>query len=134
MRRLPDAPRPARAGPGAGARHPLSDGNATAPDLWHPDRAHPLFRGGAGHRAAGLRRHRRARQIPDAGGGHRMIQAPDLPTWAAIIIALLVLGGSILTLVGALGLIRLPTFYARVHATTLGATADRKSTRLNSSH
>src|SRR3546814_20370831 len=61
--------------------------------------------------------------IPDAGGGHRMIQAPDLPTWAAIIIALLVLGGSILTLVGALGLIRLPTFYARVHATTLGATA-----------
>ncbi|MBB5705603.1 monovalent cation/H(+) antiporter subunit G [Sphingopyxis panaciterrulae] len=52
-----------------------------------------------------------------------MIQAPDLPTWAAIIIALLVLGGSILTLVGALGLIRLPTFYARVHATTLGATA-----------
>src|SRR3546814_11520915 len=101
MRRLPDAPRPARAGPGAGARHPLSDGNATAPDLWHPDRAHPLFRGGAGHRAAGLRRHRRARQIPDAGGGHRMIQAPDLPTWAAIIIALLVLGGSILTLVGA---------------------------------
>src|SRR3546814_19756298 len=61
--------------------------------------------------------------IPDAGGGHRMIQAPDLPTWAAIIIALLVLGASLLTLVGALGLIRLPTFYARVHATTLGATA-----------
>jgi len=52
-----------------------------------------------------------------------MIQAPDLPTWAAIVIGFLVLGGSALTLVGALGLIRLPTFYARVHATTLGATA-----------
>lgn len=52
-----------------------------------------------------------------------MIQAPDLPTWAAIVIGLLVLSGSILTLVGAFGLIRLPTFYARVHATTLGATA-----------
>ena len=52
-----------------------------------------------------------------------MIQAPDLPTWAAILIGCLVLGGSALTLVGALGLIRLPTFYARVHATTLGATA-----------
>src|SRR3546814_1562700 len=102
-------------------------------DLWHPDRAHPLFRGGAGHRAAGLRRHRRARQIPDAGGGHRMIQAPDLPTWAAIIIALLVLGGSILTLVGALGLIRLPTFYARVHATTLGATAGMAA-KIGSAH
>jgi len=52
-----------------------------------------------------------------------MMQAPDLPTWAAVIIGLLVLGGSVLTLVGAFGLIRLPTFYARVHATTLGATA-----------
>src|SRR3546814_20783466 len=52
-----------------------------------------------------------------------MIQSPDLPSVAAIIIALFVLGGSILTLVGALGLIRLPTFYARVHATTLGPTA-----------
>lgn len=51
-----------------------------------------------------------------------MMQAPDLPTWAAILIGLLVLSGSALTLVGALGLIRLPSFYARVHATTLGAT------------
>src|SRR3546814_13617467 len=52
-----------------------------------------------------------------------MIQAPDLPAWAAIIIGLLVLAGSAIALVGALGLLRLPTFYARVHATTLGATA-----------
>src|SRR3546814_20351579 len=113
MRRLPDAPRPGRAGPGAGARHPLSDGNATSPDLWHPDRAHPPFRGGAGHRAAGLRRHRRARQIPDAGGGHRVIEAPDLQTWPAIIIALPVLVGRIMTLVGATVLILLPASYAR---------------------
>src|SRR3546814_10348595 len=112
-------------GPGARAGHPLSDGDAVAPDLWHSDGAYAVFRGGAGHRAAGFCRHGRARQVPDAGGGHRMIQAPDLPAWAAIIIGLLVLAGRAIALVGALGLLRLPTFYARVHATTLGATAGR---------
>ncbi|SCW74568.1 multicomponent K+:H+ antiporter subunit G [Sphingobium faniae] len=61
-----------------------------------------------------------------------MMQAPDLPTWAAIIVGLLVLGGAALTLVGALGLIRLPGFYARVHATTLGATAGMAAILLGS--
>lgn len=51
-----------------------------------------------------------------------MMQAPDLPTWAAIIVGLLVLGGAAITLVGALGLLRLRNFYDRVHAPTLGAT------------
>lgn len=51
-----------------------------------------------------------------------MIQAPDLPLWAAIIVGLLVLSGSIITLIGAFGLIRLQSFYDRVHAPTLGAT------------
>ncbi|BAV66165.1 monovalent cation/H(+) antiporter subunit G [Sphingobium cloacae] len=61
-----------------------------------------------------------------------MMQAPDLPTWAAIMVGLLVLGGAILTLVGALGLLRLPSFYARVHATTLGATAGMTAILLGS--
>ncbi|MGB3319870.1 MAG: monovalent cation/H(+) antiporter subunit G [Sphingopyxis granuli] len=61
-----------------------------------------------------------------------MMQAPDLPTWAAIIVGLLVLGGAIITLVGAFGLIRLQTFYARVHATTLGATAGMAAILLGS--
>ena len=51
-----------------------------------------------------------------------MMQAPDLPLWAALITALLLLTGSLLTLTGALGLLRLRSFYQRVHAPTLGAT------------
>src|SRR3546814_5313621 len=97
------AARAARPGPGARAGHPLSDGDAVAPDLWHSDGAYAVFRGGAGHRAAGFCRHGRARQVPDAGGGHRMIQAPDLPAWAAIIIGLLVLAGSAIALVDRKG-------------------------------
>ncbi|MBY0341219.1 MAG: monovalent cation/H(+) antiporter subunit G [Rhodocyclaceae bacterium] len=50
-----------------------------------------------------------------------------LPAWAAIIvIGMLVLGGAIV-LIGALGLMRLPTFYQRIHGpaitVTLGAGA-----------
>ena len=52
-----------------------------------------------------------------------MIQAPDLPTWAAILVGLLVLGGAAITLLGAAGLLRLHSFYERVHAPTLGATS-----------
>ncbi|HWV61664.1 MAG TPA: monovalent cation/H(+) antiporter subunit G [Sphingopyxis sp.] len=52
-----------------------------------------------------------------------MIQAPDLPLWAAIIVGLLVLGGASITLIGAAGLLRLHSFYERVHAPTLGATS-----------
>ena len=51
-----------------------------------------------------------------------MIQAPDLPTWAALIVALLVLAGAGITLIGSLGLIRLKTFYDRIHPPTLGST------------
>ena len=51
-----------------------------------------------------------------------MTQAPDLPLWAAILVALLLLVGAGLALTGSLGLLRLPSFYQRVHAPTLGAT------------
>jgi multicomponent K+:H+ antiporter subunit G len=51
-----------------------------------------------------------------------MIQAPDLPVWAALIVALLVLAGAVFALIGSLGLIRLGSFYERVHAPTLGTT------------
>ena len=46
----------------------------------------------------------------------------DLPGWAALLVALLILLGSGLTLVGALGLLRFRSFYERVHAPTLGST------------
>ncbi len=47
----------------------------------------------------------------------------DLPTWAAIPVCILLLLGSGITLIGSLGLIRLKTFYGRLHAPTLGASA-----------
>ena len=51
-----------------------------------------------------------------------MIQAPDLPLWAAIIVGLLVLLGASITLIGTLGLLRLDNFYDRIHPPTLGST------------
>jgi multicomponent K+:H+ antiporter subunit G len=51
-----------------------------------------------------------------------MIQAPALPIWAAIVVGLLMLSGATITLIGTLGLLRLKTFYERVHAPTLGTT------------
>lgn len=44
----------------------------------------------------------------------------DLPLWAVIGVCVLLLLGSVLTLLGAIGLLRLPTFYQRVHTPTLG--------------
>jgi multicomponent K+:H+ antiporter subunit G len=45
-----------------------------------------------------------------------------LPAWAEVVVAVLVLAGAALTLIGAIGLVRLGTFYERVHAPTLGTT------------
>lgn len=52
-----------------------------------------------------------------------MIQAPDLPLWVAILAAILVLAGAGFTFIGSLGLIRMKTFYDRVHPPTMGSTA-----------
>jgi multicomponent K+:H+ antiporter subunit G len=46
----------------------------------------------------------------------------DLPPWAALLTAILLLLGSTVTLIGSLGLLRLKSFYERVHAPTLGMT------------
>jgi multicomponent K+:H+ antiporter subunit G len=51
-----------------------------------------------------------------------MSAAGDLPAWAALVTAALVLLGGALTLIGAIGLLRLGSFYERVHAPTLGTT------------
>jgi len=45
-----------------------------------------------------------------------------LSPWVAVPAAGLLISGGLLTLIGALGLLRLKTFYARMHAPTLGAT------------
>ncbi len=43
-----------------------------------------------------------------------------MPLWLALPIAALLVVGSTLTFLGALGLLRLKTFYERIHAPTLG--------------
>ncbi len=45
-----------------------------------------------------------------------------LPSWVALLIALFILLGTGLTLIGSLGLLRLESFYDRLHAPTLGTT------------
>ena len=51
-----------------------------------------------------------------------MMQAPDLPLWAVVIVGGFVVYGAALTLLGAIGLVRLKTFYDRAHPPTLGLT------------
>jgi multicomponent K+:H+ antiporter subunit G len=51
-----------------------------------------------------------------------MMHQADLPAWAALLTALFVVLGAGLTLIGSLGLLRLGSFYQRVHAPTLGTT------------
>lgn len=51
--------------------------------------------------------------------------AENLPAWAALPVALLLILGGCIVLIGALGLMRLPSFYQRIHGPaitiTLGA-------------
>lgn len=49
-----------------------------------------------------------------------MSDAGELPLWASLLTAFLVLLGAGVTLIGSIGLLRLDSFYARVHAPTLG--------------
>ncbi len=51
-----------------------------------------------------------------------MNEAVDIPVLAAILTAIFLVAGAAITLIGALGLLRLQTFYQRVHAPTLGTT------------
>jgi len=49
-----------------------------------------------------------------------MTHAADLPAWAALLTAFLLLVGAGLTLLGAIGTLRFASFFERVHAPTLG--------------
>lgn len=48
-----------------------------------------------------------------------MSGAENLPLWAAVPVALLLLAGSFMTLAGSFGLLRLRFFYERLHAPTI---------------
>jgi len=51
-----------------------------------------------------------------------MSHAVGLPPFVALVVAILALGGAILALIGSIGLLRLKTFYERVHPPTMGTT------------
>jgi multicomponent K+:H+ antiporter subunit G len=46
----------------------------------------------------------------------------ELSPWVAVPAAILLISGGLLTLIGTVGLLRLRSFYARMHAPTMGAT------------
>lgn len=50
-----------------------------------------------------------------------MNQAPNLPAWAALIVGFLVIAGALVALVGSIGLVRMKSFYERVHPPTMGS-------------
>ena len=48
---------------------------------------------------------------------------PDaIPSWVSVLAAVLLIVGGLLTLIGSIGLLRLPNFYSRMHPPTMGAT------------
>ena len=51
-----------------------------------------------------------------------MNEGMEIPVLSAILTAMLLIGGAAITLIGSLGLLRLRSFYERVHAPTLGTT------------
>jgi multicomponent K+:H+ antiporter subunit G len=51
-----------------------------------------------------------------------MNEAAEVPVLSTILTAALLVGGATITLIGSLGLLRLRTFYERVHPPTLGTT------------
>ena len=51
-----------------------------------------------------------------------MSYGAELPAIVALLVALLLLLGAALALIGSLGLLRLKSFYERVHAPTMGTT------------
>lgn len=51
-----------------------------------------------------------------------MSELPEISVIPALLTAALLVAGAAITLVGALGLVRLQTFYQRVHPPTLGTT------------
>lgn len=51
-----------------------------------------------------------------------MSEIVDIPFWIAIPAAFFLALSGIIAIIGTLGLIRLPTFYTRIHAPTMGNT------------
>lgn len=52
-----------------------------------------------------------------------MTAASDLPSWAALGVAVLVVAGATMAMLGSIGLLRFKTFYERLHPPTLGSSS-----------
>ncbi|WP_417282615.1 monovalent cation/H(+) antiporter subunit G [Comamonas sp.] len=50
------------------------------------------------------------------------VMGADLPLWAQVLVAALVLAGALIALLGSLGLVRLKSYFERVHAPSIIAT------------
>lgn len=50
-----------------------------------------------------------------------MMDASNLPSWAAAIVGVLLIAGAMVALIGSIGLLRMPSFYERVHPPTMGS-------------
>lgn len=46
----------------------------------------------------------------------------EVPLWAAVPATVLLIVGGLLTLVGSIGLLRLPNFFSRIHSVSMGNT------------
>src|SRR5690349_6028689 len=98
MRRVSHPARPEGSGPRCRVRQSLCERHAARPDLRHPIRKHPLLRGRADDRAARFREHRRPCQVLAAWRGDRMNAAGEISALAAILTAVLLIGGAAITL------------------------------------
>src|SRR3546814_4009532 len=114
----------ARAGlhrPRTGAGHHVHQWHADPAGAGLAVRFRTVFRHCLADQHVRLRRIGRHGQIFAARRGHRAMME-TLPAWAAIPVALLLVASGFLTLTGSLGLLRLPSFYSRIHSPTLGNT------------
>jgi multicomponent K+:H+ antiporter subunit G len=50
------------------------------------------------------------------------MESTTLPAWMTLLVARLIVAGAGLALTGSIGLLRLPSFFQRIHAPTLGTT------------
>src|SRR5690606_32722556 len=107
--------------PRAGARYAIHQWHADSAGAGPAIQLRTLFRYCPADQHVWLRRFCGDGQVPAARRGHRAM-ITDLPLWIAVPISLLLVISGVLTLTGCLGLLRLPTFYQRIHAPTLGNT------------
>src|SRR5688572_7658134 len=109
-----------RAGSSARARRALHQWDAAVARARNTVAVLGLLRYGALDRALRFCRHGGARKVPTARRGHRAMS--ELSAWVAVPAAILLIAGGLLGAIGALGLLRLPDFFMRMHPPAMGST------------